>query len=81
MTKKQVLRFNRLFNDLVQKKVNGRNAYQVSVQAIDHLGGYEIRLKSHCLIWLGEMRALQTICDDLCASCYIKLDESQIIIH
>lgn len=81
MTKKQVLRFNRLFNDLVQKKVNGHNAYQVSLLVIDYLGGYEIQIESNFLIWLNELQALQTICENLCANCMVKLDKGQIIVH
>lgn len=81
MTKKQVLRFNRLFNDLVQKQVNGRNAFNLSLHQIDYLGGSEIHITSDTLIWLDEMHALQTICRDMCVQCCIELDRGRIVIH
>lgn len=81
MTKKQLLRFHLLFNDLVQKKVNGRLAYSFETRSIDFLGGIEVVIKSDCIIYLDEIAALNVICSNMCVQPYIELEKGLIICH
>lgn len=78
MTKKQLMRVHLLFNDLVQKKVNGRLAYEFHVNNIDYLGGYEVIITTDCIIWLSEIAALQVICDNVCVQSCIELSKGRI---
>lgn len=81
MTKKEVLRFSRLFNDLVQKKVNGHPDYKLEVHHIDHLGGNEVILKPGCIVWPNEVQAIDTICHDMSLSCVLRFHDGIIVIH
>lgn len=81
MTRKSLVTFHRLFNELVQKEVNGRPAYRLVTHPIDFCGGNEVVLHCDTIIWFDEITALNTICEKLCLSARIELSESRIIIH
>lgn len=81
MTRKELVKFHRLFNELVQKEVNGRLAYKVTFHEVDFCGGIEVIVHSDCLIWLNEIVTLQTICRLMCLNSYIELYGKRILIH
>lgn len=81
MTRKNLVRFHRLFNELVQKKVNGRPSYRLVTHPIDYCGGTEVILHCDTIIWPGEFIALNTICEHMCLTLRIELSESRFIIY
>lgn len=81
MTKKQLMKFHRQFNDLVQKQVNGKPAFQFQVNEIDYLGGYEVFITTDCLIWPSEIEALNVICGRMCLQCSIVMFDARIEIR
>ena len=81
MTKKDLMKFQRQFNDLVQKLVNGKPAFKIQVNEIDYLGGYEVFITTDCLLWPQEVAALQVICEGLCLQCCIVMRYERIEIR
>jgi len=81
MTKKDVFRFSRLFNDLVQKKVNGHPDYKLEVHHIDYLEGYQIVLKPGCIVWPEEVQAIDAICYDMCLSLVLRFHDGIMVIQ
>lgn len=81
MTRKDLVKFHRLFNELVQKEVIGKPAYSFKWHPVDYCGGVEVVLRSDCIVWDKEICSLAAICRSMALSMYIELNDSRIIIH
>ena len=73
MTKKGLEKFHRLFNELVQRNVNGRVYYGFHVEHIDYCGGYMVKIEGHCLLHESDLVALMACADAVTASCRVHL--------
>lgn len=80
MTRKDLVKFHRLFNELVQKEVNGQPSFKFDWHSVDYCGGVEVILTSDCLIWDREISALDAICRSMALSLQIELYNSRILI-
>lgn len=80
MTRKDLVKFHRLFNELVQKVVNGSPSYKFDWQPVDYCGGVEVILTSDCIIWDREISILDAICRGMALSMQIELYNGRILI-
>ena len=80
MTRKDLVKFHRLFNELVQKVVNGHPAYEFKWNQVDYCGGVEVVLRSDCIIWDREISTLDSICRSMALSLLIELYNGRILI-
>ena len=80
MTRKDLVKFHRLFNELVQKEVNGKPSYKFDWHPVDYCGGVEVILTSDFLIWDKEISTLDSICRCMALSLQIELYNGRILI-
>lgn len=73
MTKKDLEKFHRLFNELVQREVNGKVYYGFHVEHIDYCGGYYVMIDGCCLLHESDLVALMACADAVTASVRIHL--------
>lgn len=80
MTRKNLIKFHRLFNELVQMVIDGRPAYKFRWQPVDYCGGFEVILTSNYVIWDREISTLDAICRSMALSLQIELYNGRILI-
>lgn len=80
MTRKKLVKFHRLFNELVQHEVDGHLAYGFKSHSVDYCGGVEVILRSDYVIWDREISTLDSICRSMALSMQIELYNGRILI-
>lgn len=78
MTKKGLMKFSRLFNELVQRNVNGHVYYGFHVEHIDYCGGIRVIIDGHCLLHESDLVALMACADAVTASVRVHLGNGYV---
>ena len=80
MTKKEVMKFSRLFNEMVQREVNGKPHIKWHVDRCDCCGGYCVIINNTSLLFGSDLVCINSIAESLCCSMRLHLQSCYIMI-
>lgn len=80
MTKKQVMKFSRLFNEMVQKEVNGMPYIKWHVDRYDGCGGYCVIINNTALLFGSDLVCINSIAESLGCSLRLHLKSCYMVI-
>lgn len=80
MTKKDVMKFSRLFHEMVQRKINGKPYFSLRTVPVRNCGGYSIEIRGAVLVHGDDLVAINSICESMCCTFRLYLKDGFMLI-
>lgn len=80
MTKKDVMKFSRLFHEMVQREINGKPYFSLRTVPVRNCGGYSIEIRDVVLAYGSEIVAINSICESMCCTLRLNLKDGVMLI-